>query len=323
MRGQKDDDSGFKWGPFNIEGPKPWRLKIVSWQGSVVYPYLNPTFRHKVSHGPHQFRQDQPVICKGNNMGDFTHPDIYNTACEWYYWDNSLLPQFMNPCAANPRGDKIWTRLVYRGIFPGRYLGTEQELAEREHKVNELIRQLANGVRHRWQDVVRIDYVDYRPRRRILLCLPSADIPWHYYRQPMNLIIEHIRQLALHKGWELVVRHKPARRNRLGQASIDYELLHGQYLAVIGIHSAIGAEVLARGVPYVALGQHAMGSLAFSLDDLVEEQVYQVDLASVYQRFRELLLLTRSKPLELLTGTWSLDNYEKLFEPLTTWRIDL
>jgi len=322
MKG-KDDDSGFKWGPFNIIGPKPWRLKIVPWQGSVVYPYSNPAFRAKVSHGPHQFDPDMPVICKGNNMSDFTHPDTYPDHTEWYYWDNSLLPQFMTNCAANPRGEKVWTRLVYRGIFPGRYRGTEQELEQREREINDLIRRLANGVAYRWQDIVRIDYIEYNPRPRILLCLPSADIPWHYYKQPMNQIIDTIRQIADYRGLQLDIRHKPARRNRLGQASINYQLEQGQYLAVIGIHSAIGAEVVARGVPYVSLGQHSLADLAYTLEDLANLDLTPRPQEQVYQRLRQLLLLTRSKPLELISGTWSLDNYEKLFEPLTNWRIEL
>lgn len=323
MTRAKDDDSGFKWGPFNLQGPKPWRLKIVPWQGSVVYPYSNPAFRAKVSHGPHQFDPTLPVIHKGNNMGDFCHPLTYPEHTEWYYWDNSLLPQFMNPCAANPSGAKVWTRLVYKGIFPGRYIGTEDLLEQREREINHLIRQLANGVAYRWQDIVRIDYIEYRPRARILLCLPSADIPWHYYKQPMNQIIDTIRQIADQKHWQLDIRYKPARRNRTGEASIDYQLEQGQYLAVIGMHSAIGAEVIARGVPYVALGQHALADLALTLEDLVQERIAPRDPDSVYQRLRQLLLATRSKPLELLSGTWSLDNYEKQFEPLTTWRIDL
>jgi hypothetical protein len=139
----------------------------------------------------------------------------------------------------------------------------------------------------------------------------------------MNQIIDTIRQIADYRSWQLDIRHKPARRNRQGQASIDYQLEQGQYLAVIGIHSAIGAEVVARGVPYVALGQHSLADLALTLEDLVNEDLAPRDPEQVATRLRQLLLLTRSKPLELITGTWSLDNYEKLFEPLTNWRIDI
>lgn len=317
----RDDDSGWKWGPFEIWGAKPWSLRIQQRGGTIYYPYH--TNREKQSQHLRAVNQQRPIIVKGNHVGDFTHPRLFEQTTEWYYWDNCLLPQLMQPNVANPSGSKIWTRLVYQGVFPGRFLGTESDLEQAEHRVNRLIQAESGGLQVRWQDIVKIRPLEAQPQRRLLFCLPSLDIPWLYYHTAMNTVLESVRQTARDLDYELIIRHKPARQQRRGAGSIDHELEQGQYCAVIGIHSAIGIEVTSRLVPYIALGQHSLDTLAWSLEDLREDRIQSPDPQQVLQRQRELLLTTRSKTQELLTGTWSLDNDEKLLEPRQDWRLEL
>lgn len=316
-RGQ--DDSGWRWGPFELTGDRPWSLKADFLGGQVSYPY--PDFIAKQSQHISQCTGTGAIICKGNHVQHFTHPGDYVDR-EWYYWDNCLLPQFMMPNPANPRGEKVWTRLVYKSPFPGRYRGTDDQLRDREQKINDMLSEQAKTAMT-WQDLCLPSLKPRHTRPCVLLCLCSEQMPQLYYGVSLKEIQQAVDTVCQKRGWQLITRPKPSRKARLGDQSIGAWIDQYQPMTCIGIHSAIGAECLALGVPYVSMGLHALDTLATTWHEFQRGEFRQPQRRQVERRFLELLCVSRNKTQELLTGTWSLDRYEQNFEPLTEWRIDL
>jgi hypothetical protein len=115
----------------------------------------------------------------------------------------------------------------------------------------------------------------------------------------------------------LDVKHKVGRNIRDRVRDL---LSKGEYLAVIGVHSAAACEVLTAGVPYISLGQSAFPDQHTTWADFQEGLLLQPDESAVLSRCRELLAVTRHKG-ELLTGTWSQDQEELLFETQHNWEL--
>lgn len=302
------EDSGFKWGAFDLIGERPWRLQIEQQGGSVRYPYDT----RDTKHSQHvRACQGQQVIVKGNWAEDHSHPRQYQDL-DSYYWDNCLLPQLMT--TPRPRSSRDWwTRLVKGGPFPGRYLGTERELQAREHRVNQLLQAL--GQARRWRDLIKVNPFGYDDNTVIWLRPQSQVLEW-YYGISTDRVERWLIKECASRGLRLVTRPKPARHMRVGEHGVYAECRRLRPRYVVGVHTAAAAEVLCAGTEFIAIGQTAFMGMTSSFDHSACPTPDEV-----IERCRELLLVSRNKGLELLNGDWSLDHYEQLFERQTEWRI--
>jgi len=286
----RDYDSGFRWGPFEIQdqgtGLRP--LRIQQWGGCVRYPY-EPS---EVKHSQHisQVNTLRPIIHKGCHYGsEFTHPRDYPDHTEWYFWDNCLIPEYQTPPHDQP--GKNWCRLVFRGCFPGDYLGRDQDLTEHEHRVTDRLG-------HTWDQ--RLQFRENRSRgSRVLLCLSTESMSPSYYGHTQSEIIQRVQGECQRQGLDLHLRPKQPRniRRRLE------DQLEGEWRCVIASHSAIVGESLKLGYPTVSLGQSAYPRECLTWPEFCEGGTLTLDPQRVRQRTRELLALTWHKR-ELLEGTW-------------------
>lgn len=216
------DDSGFRWGPFEIHGPKPWPLQIQQTGGSVYYPYDYHPRRAKQSHGPTDADLSQPIIMKGNYFENFTHARDLGDA-EFYYWDNCLLPQLMYHNAANPHGDKDWTRLVYRSTAPAGITATEGELEQHLNRVNSQIKRISQGSKSSLWDILPVKPVTVRGTK-ILVCLSAQLTISRWYNENLADLRRRIESWAQPRGYTVEYQRETApqstRWHRQSHASV-------------------------------------------------------------------------------------------------------
>jgi len=312
------DDSGFRWGPFNILGDKPWKLKIQQMGGSVCYPYdYNP--RHaKISHGPGDADLSKPIIMKGNHFENFTHARDLGLA-NWYYWDNCLVPQLMYPSEANPCGGKDWTRLVYRSTAPAEITATEGELAQHLARVNEHIRRISTGASRSLWDVVPVKPVSVRGTR-ILVCLSAQLTIAKWYDAGLADLRNRIESWAHPRGYTVEYRDKQDRKSRQGTHSLTHQLLTQDYRFVICTHSASALEVLATGTPVVALGAEAAHDLKTPWAKMLNDELTTPTEDDVRNQILRILPTVWHKQ-ELLTGDWSLSYNQQGQQPYDRWKL--
>lgn len=316
---KSDSDSGFRWGPFNLEGARPWRLRIQQRGGSVVYPY--PDREPKVSQHISDCDTTKPIIHKGNHFSQFTHPRDYPPNCEFYFWDNCLLPQLMYRTEANPTGTKQWTRIVYRSTVSIDNQATESELDLHERRVNDRLRHMSGGRTQSWRDVIKI-LRPCEPRgRTILLALSSDNAIQHYYGVTNQELEQRVRSVCQRRGWLLDIRRKPARAAREQGGSITDQLLSKDYYGVVCTHSALAIEAICAGTPVVGLGATAIrGSTSRWWEFEADYFLAQVAPLHVEQRIQQLLCHTWHKD-ELMAGTWSQSPDLTRHTPYTDWEI--
>lgn len=312
------DDSGFRWGPFNILGDKPWRLQIQQQGGSVYYPYQSHSRRAKVSHGPTDADLSKPIIMKGNHFEQFTHERDLASA-EWYYWDNCLIPQLMSPSAANPTGHKDWTRLVYKSTAPEQITATDSELAQHLARVNEHIHRISTGASHSLWDVVPIKPVTVRGTR-ILVCLSAQLTISNWYAESLADLRARIELWAEPRGYTVEYRDKQSRQHRTGTRSLTHQLLAQDYRFVICTHSASALEVLATGTPVVALGAEAAHDLNTPWHKMLNDELTTPTADDIHNQILRILPTVWHKQ-ELLTGDWSLSYSTDCQTPYHRWRL--
>lgn len=313
----RNDDSGFRWGPFNLRGPRPWPLQIEAQGGSVIYPYRDSNKR-KHSHGPRAVDPRLPIIMKGNFFEDFTHIREFANS-EVYYWDNCLLPQFMYQNPVNPNGSKVWCRLVRGSTAPGSFTVTDSNLREQETRVNDWCHRESRGRIHNWREICPV-HRPVRPRgRRVLFCLSQTQTLAHYYGEARAEIQQQIQTICNTQGWELIIRDKRDRRHR-EQHSLRDQLLSEDFVCAICTHSAAALEILATGTPVVALGANVAHQLSTTWQEFREGHIRSVDHAQVDDQMRRTLTTVFHKQ-ELLSGSWSSINIDQYYKPYTEWRL--
>lgn len=312
------DDSGFRWGPFNIQGPRPWRLQIQQLGGSVYYPYPYHPRRTKISHGPLDADLAQPIIMKGNYFEAFTHAQDLAGA-EWYYWDNCLVPQLMYPSPANPHGDKHWTRLVYKSTAPAEITATEGELDQHLHRVNEQIRRISYGSAKTIWDIIPVKPVRVKGTR-ILVCLSAQLTISKWYNENLADLRNQIESWALARGYTVEYRNKTARKHRVGAQSLEHQLLNNDYRFAVCTHSAAALEVLATGTPVVALGAEAAHGLNTPWTKMLNDELTTPTEDDIRSQILRMLTTVWHKQ-ELLTGDWSLSYNTNSQQPYTKWTL--
>jgi hypothetical protein len=301
-------DSGFGFGCWALEGKAPWLMRADYLGGSVKYPYQPGGVKQNQSLA--ECSDAEAFVVKGNVYANFTHPfDLGNRP--WVYWDNPLLPEFM--LEPEHMRKKQWCRLVFGSIFPGAYQGTEQDLAQAEARVNRILRDTKQA--ESWRDIVK-----WQPQPqgdKILFLEPSEGVCQAYYGVSLQDIRFKINQECVRQGVSFDTKPKAGRNSRVRVRDV---LSKGEYLAVIGVHSAAACEVLTAGLPYISLGQSAFPSLHTTWQEFTDNKLKQPDCDAVMSRCRELLAVTRNK-WELLSGSWSTDQEELLFETQHNWEL--
>lgn len=296
-----DKDSGFKWGPFNLRGEEPWSLYTEQRGGSVIYPYTG-TAKH--SQHISQVKTDQPIIHKGNHFQRFTHPRDYPMTCDWFWWDNCVLPQIMDLT-----DDKQWTRIVYRGCFP-------DEITVPEADLDQHIASIETQIGHSLESVIP-QHEARSDGRRVLYLEPNENPLLHYYGISKQDLRVRIQIECLRQGLELVVRSKPSRPQRKQQPLT--ELLRQPWHSVITVHSAATAEVISSGLPCVQLGQGAYPRETMTWSHFCAGTLFASTPAQRQQRTRELCVSVWHKT-QLLEGTWQ-PQLVRQQQPQTNWNL--
>jgi hypothetical protein len=255
---------------------------------------------------------------KGNHFEAFTHARDLASA-EWYYWDNCLVPQLMMPSAANPHGEKHWTRLVYRSTAPEAITAPEGELAQHLLRVNEQIRRISNGSANSIWDIIPVKPVRVKGTR-ILVCLSAQLTISKWYDESLADLRARIESWAEPRGYTVEYREKTARKHRVGTESLEHQLLNNDYRFVICTHSASALEVLTTGTPVVALGAEAAHTLNTPWTKMLNDELTTPTADDIRSQITRMLTTVWHKQ-ELLTGDWSLSYNKASQTPYTKWRL--
>lgn len=297
-----DNDSGFKWGPFELRGKEPWRLTTEQKGGSVVYPYAVGT--PKVSQHCRSVDQQHSIIHKGNHFSDFTHPRDYLDTTDWFWWDNCLWPQLMDMTR-----DKQWTRMVYRGCFPDQIHSDPESTALRLEQIEQISGQAVHKIMQCAPS--RSD------GRRVLWLQPNPNPLQHYYATSQQAVKAVLEQACEQQGLQLTTRFKQGRTQR--QQDPLTAVLEEPWHSVITMHSAATAEVVCAGLPCVQLGQGAYPRETMRFTQWSGGEVWVAPLEQRQQRTLALAATVWHKQ-ELLEGTWQ-PKLVRTQTPQTKWSI--
>lgn len=283
-------DHGMDWGFYKRVGDG-WRVKDISQGGD--YQRVNSL----------EECQDPNVhlVKLGNNFGPnwIRHTDIPHK--NWSFWDNPLIPHFVYPNLANPKGAKDWIRFV-----PGDILSTPQNVEQgHEQRINSLLTELAKQPTT-WRDIVPTHSVVDRNSRKILLTPSSMNCYAYYYDDSRERWIEDTKNRLESMGYTVEVWDKPSRGLRVKgtQWRLYNRLLAGDIRATVSQHSASAIESLCAGVPVIATGPHPCGPLAtHELDFFASGELTTCSRDELDAWIVQLLSHTRHKS-EIFTGEW-------------------
>lgn len=239
---------GFDWGWFKRVGPG-WRVKDVSQGGDYV----------RVNSLEECLDPNVHLVKLGNDFGAnwIKHTDIPHS--NWHFWDNPLVPHFLYPNPANPKGAKDWIRWV-----PGDILSTTHNVESgHESRINGLLTELAKTPMT-WRDLIKTHSVVDRNSRKILLTPSSTNCYTYYYNESRESWIQTQTRRLESLGYTVEVWDKPSRGLRVKgeQWRLYTRLLAGDIRATVSQHSAAAIESLCAGVPVIATGPHPCGNLA-------------------------------------------------------------
>jgi len=291
---------GYGFGVYTLVGQPPWRLWRTDRGGSVRVSTDRAQTR-----GQHVRDCERgPLLWRGNAFLNFTHPrDMQGR--EYWYWDNPLLPQFSGPSRACTEPRKFYNRLVYRGLFPDR-LPVLTEACEQ--RINANLRQ--TGTVSRWQDCFEPRDCDLSGDT-VVLALPTQQCLTHYYRVTEHRLIETVQRVCASKALRLRIRRKPTPQEKYHRSRAEWQYRRRpEDLCVVGVHSAIGMEVLEQGVPYVALGGHGCGGLATTWQEFVENRVRAHTVTEFMQWCSQLITQTWLRA-DLTEGAWSVRSWHE------------
>ena len=281
---------GLDWGWHKRVGDG-WRVKDVSQGGD--YQRVNSL----------EECQDPSVhlVKLGNDFGPnwIRHTDIPHT--NWHFWDNPLVPHFLYPNPANPKGAKDWIRWV-----PGDILSTVDNVESgHEDRINSLLTELAKKPMT-WRDIITTHSVVDRNSRKILLTPSSQNCYAYYYDDTReNWIIQTTKRLES-IGYTVEVWNKPARNLRVKSepARLYNRLLQGDVRATVSQHSAAAIESLCAGVPVITTGPHPCGALAtHELNFLASGELVTCSRDELDAWIVQLLSHVRHKS-EIFSGEW-------------------
>lgn len=281
---------GFDWGWYRRVGPG-WRVKHVKEGGDYV----------RVNSLEDCTDPDVHLIKLGNDFGPewIKHTDIPHK--NWHFWDNPLVPQFLYPNPANPKGAKDWIRFV-----PGDILSTPGNVESgHEDRINGLLSKLA-GRPMTWRDVVPTRAVMDRNSRKILLTPSSTNCYIYYYQNTREEWIHRNTEHYTKLGYTVEVWDKPTRNLRVknSNARLYHRLEQGDIRATVSQHSAAAIESLCAGVPVIATGAHPAGPFATNeLDFLASGELVTCTRDQVDAWIVQLLSHVRHKS-EIFSGVW-------------------
>jgi hypothetical protein len=255
---------------------------------------------------------------KGNHFEQFTHARDLDSA-EWYYWDNCLIPQLMYQSAANPYGDKAWTRLVYKSTTPEQITATDSELQQHLNRVNDHIHRISHSRSRSLWDIVPVKPVRVRGTR-ILVCLSAQLTISKWYDADLADLRNRIESWAKPRGYSVEYREKTARKSRVGTQTLTHQLLTNDYRFVVCTHSASALEVLATGTPVVALGAEAAHDLNTPWHKMLNDELTTPTEDEVRSQILRILPTVWHKQ-QLLTGDWTLSYSTDCQTPYNKWKL--
>jgi hypothetical protein len=221
--------------------------------------------------------------------------------------------------AANPYGDKSWTRLVYKSTAPERITATDSELAQHLARVNDHIRRISHSRSHSLWDVVPVKSVRVRGTR-ILVCLSAQLTISKWYDQSLADLRNGIESWAQARGYTVEYREKTARKYRTGTQTLTHQLLTNDYRFVICTHSASALEVLATGTPVVALGAEAAHTCNTPWSKMINDELTTPTADDIQNQIVRILPTVWHKQ-QLLTGDWTRSYSTECQTPYTKWKL--
>lgn len=307
---------------YNADLTQNWGVKHLHGLKWGIYINTTPDYRIKsaTQGGPYARLRDQKLenIPKNNNhlliFGNiwankhedpvFHNPNTIRMIHKhrYVFWDNPALPHLLYRGPWNPQGYKNWCRMCWDWINPTPY--TTPANSSGAARINDLLKQASGGVTRHWHETIGGYPKDTKLGNRALLVPSSPE--WHLYYQnkSVNEWIREKQELLLERGFEVLVRPKPSRRDREeGNAGKLYEQLDGIGLVVTEGVSAI--ESILAGVPALVGDWAPTGPLASRWKDFVIGHDIDTPTADRTEQWMERVLQDTFHKSEIYLGSWN------------------
>ena len=292
---------GYGFGLWSLGGVAPWNLHGQNRGGSVMVK--DPDQPRRGGH-INDCEPTGPVIWRGNYFPNFTHQrDVIDR--NYWYWDNPLLPQFSGPSRACTAARKFYNRIVYNGLFPHTI---DIDSATRQRHCQRINRNLKNtGLSKNLQDVFRPQ--TFSQGSVVVLAMPTDSCLTYWYGITRNQLERTVRRQCERMNLALRIRAKPTPNQKYSLENTSWQFQRqGDEYCVIGVHSAIGMEIIEQGIPYVALGGHGCLDLATTWQEFCQGQVKQHSQDDFLSR-TETLLSTVWLREDVISGQWSTESW--------------
>jgi hypothetical protein len=169
----------------------------------------------------------------------------------------------------------------------------------------------------RFESICEIQpYMRYAGKRKdsgeaILVVTPSGK-PCQFYNVDRDKwLAETIDEIKKHTDRPVVIRDKPARRDRVGNNSLTAQLQTENIYALVTYNSIAAVEAIHAGVPAFTLAPNAAQSLASQDLSRIENPYYPTE--ETVEKFLHYLAYCQYTPEELANGTaWKIQQEHQL-----------
>ena len=293
---------GYGFGVWSLSGVAPWNLHGRTRAGSVMVKDPDQPRR-----GQHirDCEPTGPLLWRGNYFPNFTHQrDVIDR--KYWYWDNPLLPQFSGPSRACTAARKFYNRIVHNGLFPHTI---DIDSATRQRHCKRINKNLKKtGVATTWQDVFRPQ--TFSQGSVVVLAMPTDSCLSYWYGITRSELERTVRQQCERMNLTLRIRAKPTPNQKYTLVNNSWQFQRqGDEYCVIGVHSAIGMEIIEQGLPYVALGGDGCLGLATTWPEFCQGQVKTHSIDDFYS-ISETLLSTVWVRQDVISGQWSTESWQ-------------
>lgn len=296
---QSKDPHGLHWGLNRFVGTGH-KLKIVE-KGGNLERIAGQRFE-SIKPGDRLLQFGNPWIAKDPEERIFNHYEkLLPIVDKYYFWDNPQIPHFLYKDVWNPRGHKLWIRLVPDNIMSKAC----DFVPDRELQINEMLQWYTGNKRYTWRNMLPRRR-DVKARGKRVLLLSSSTGVYHYYS---NLDREQWLQDQAQKltglGYEVEIRRKMGRTQRiLYQPRLDQYLYDNDFAFTLSYQSASMMESLIAGTPAVTYNhRHCGGKLATTYEEMLDGHIRESTQEDVDQRILQLFSDTFHKH-EAFDGSW-------------------
>lgn len=293
---------GYGFGLWSLSGVAPWNLHGQNRGGAVIVK--DPSQPKRGGH-INDCEPTGPVLWRGNHFPNFTHQrDVIDR--KYWYWDNPLLPQFSGPSRACTAARKFYNRIVHNGLFP-QSIDIDESTRQRHClRINRNLKQ--TGQVKSWQDVFQPQ--TFSQGSVVVLAMPTQTCLSYWYGITRNQLEHTVRQQCQRLNLTLRIREKPTPNQKYTLENTSWQFQRqGDEYCVIGVHSAIGMEIIEQGLPYVALGGHGCLDLATTWQEFSQGQCRRHSIDDFLTR-AETLLSTVWLREDVILGAWSTESWQ-------------